>query len=186
MTMLKNTDKSYGWVAIALHWIMALVIFGLFGLGLYMVELSYYDSWYRGSLDLHKSIGITLLLLWLLRMAWRLLNVTPKTDARSRRERLEKAAAHWMHITLYTVILGLLLTGYLISSADGRGIGVFDMFQVPALPWSIDNQEDITGDVHEILAWSLIVLVAVHALAALKHHFMDKDKTLIKMLKPLA
>ena len=186
MTMLKNTQRNYGWIAIALHWIMALMVFGLFGLGLYMVELSYYDSWYRGSLDLHKSIGMTLLLLWLLRMGWRFFNVAPKTDTHCRREYIEQIAAHGMHVTLYVLILGLCLTGYLISSADGRGIGVFEMFQVPALPWSINNQEDIAGDIHEILAWSLIVLVAVHALAALKHHFIDNDKTLMKMLKPSA
>jgi cytochrome b561 len=184
--MLKNTDTGYGWVAIALHWLMALIVFGLFGLGLYMVELSYYDAWYRGSLELHKSIGISLLLLWLARIAWRLLSINPHTEARTRRERLEQAVAHWMHIALYAVMLGLLLTGYLISTADGRGIEVFELFKVPALPWSINNQEDIAGDIHEILAWSLIVLVAVHALAALKHHFIDKDKTLIKMLKPSA
>ena len=188
--MLKNTDKNYGWVAIAMHWSMALVIFGLFGLGLYMVELSYYDSWYRGSLSLHKSIGITLLLLWLARVVWRCINVMPKDtankDKRSRRERLEQTAAHWMHIALYAVILGLLITGYLISTADGRGIEVFELFTVPALPWSIDQQEDIAGDIHEILAWSLIFLVTVHALAALKHHFIDQDKTLMKILKPSA
>lgn len=182
--MLKNTDKSYGWVAIVLHWVMALVIFGLFGLGLYMVELSYYDSWYRGSLEWHKSIGMTLLLLWMLRMAWRLLSQTPKTAVNSRREQLEQTAAHWMHIALYTVVLGLLATGYLISTADGRGIEVFELFTVPALPWSIDNQEDIAGEVHEISAWGLIAMASVHALAALKHHFIDRDKTLIKMLKP--
>lgn len=184
--MLKNTDKSYGWVAIGLHWLMALVIFGLFGLGLYMVELSYYDSWYRGSLTLHKSVGMTLLLLWLARVVWRWINVSPKSNTSSLRERLEQAVAHWMHIALYAVMLGLMVTGYLISTADGRGIEVFELFTVPALPWSIDNQEDIAGDIHEILAWSLIAMAAVHALAALKHHFIDKDKTLMKMLKPTA
>lgn len=184
--MLKNTDKGYGWVAIAMHWIMALVIFGLFGLGLYMVELSYYDSWYRGSLILHKSVGMTLLLLWLARAVWRWFSVIPQEDARSRRERLEQAAAHWMHIALYAVMLGLMVTGYLISTADSRGIEVFELFMVPALPWSIDNQEDIAGDIHEILAWSLIAMATIHALAALKHHFIDKDKTLTKMLKPTA
>lgn len=184
--MLKNTDKGYGWVAIAMHWMMALVIFGLFGLGLYMVELSYYDSWYRGSLTLHKSIGMTLLLLWLARVVWRCINVSPKSAVLNRRERLEQAAAHSMHIALYTVILGLMASGYLISTADGRGIEVFELFTVPALPWSIDNQEDVAGDIHEILAWSLIAMAAIHALAALKHHFIDKDKTLTKMLKPTA
>ena len=96
-----------------------------------MVELSYYDSWYRGTLTLHKSIGMTLLLLWLARVVWRWINVTPKDapskDKRSRRERLEQAAAHWMHIALYAVMLGLLMTGYLISTADGRGIEVFEI-----------------------------------------------------------
>tara|TARA_B110000116_G_scaffold245046_1_gene235874 strand:- start:3540 stop:4094 length:555 start_codon:yes stop_codon:yes gene_type:complete len=184
--MLKNTDTGYGWVAIVLHWLMALIVFGLFGLGLYMVELSYYDAWYRGSLELHKSVGITLLLLWLARMAWRLLSINPHTVTLTRRERLEQAAAHWMHIVLYAVMLGLFLSGYLISTADGRGIEVFELFTVPALPWGINNQEDIAGDIHEVLAWSLIVLVAVHALAAVKHHFIDKDKTLMKMLKPSA
>lgn len=184
--MLKNSEKSYGWIAIALHWLMALVIFGLFGLGLYMVELSYYDSWYRGSLTLHKSIGMTLLLLWLARVVWRWINVSPKSGTSSLRERLEQAAAHWMHIALYVVMLGLMMTGYLISTADGRGIEVFELFTVPALPWSIDNQEDMAGDIHEILAWSLIAMAAIHALAALKHHFINKDKTLTKMLKPTA
>ena len=58
--MFKNSKTSYGVVAIFLHWLMALTVFGLFGLGLYMVELTYYDSWYKGSLDLHKSIGLSL------------------------------------------------------------------------------------------------------------------------------
>ncbi|MEE3161153.1 MAG: cytochrome b/b6 domain-containing protein, partial [Pseudomonadota bacterium] len=54
---LKNTEHSYGWISITLHWLVALVVFGMFGLGLYMVELTYYDAWYKGSLDLHKGAG---------------------------------------------------------------------------------------------------------------------------------
>ena len=65
--MFKNSPASYGLIAIILHWLMALTIFGLFGLGLYMVELTYYDSWYKGlQLDLHKSIGLTLAAVFLL------------------------------------------------------------------------------------------------------------------------
>lgn len=71
--MFKNTKSSYGVVAIVLHWLMAAMVIGLFGLGLYMVELTYYDSWYKGSLDLHKSVGITLVALLLFRFAWRAL-----------------------------------------------------------------------------------------------------------------
>ena len=75
----------------------------------------------------------------------------------------------------------IMLSGYLISTADGRAIEVFSWFEVPATLSDIDGQEDIAGDIHEILAWTLIVLVALHALAALKHHFIDKDTTLKRM-----
>jgi len=59
--MLKNTNSGYGWVAILLHWLMAIGSFVTFGLGLYMIALTYYDTWYKGSLDLHRSIGLTLM-----------------------------------------------------------------------------------------------------------------------------
>ena len=70
----------------------------------------------------------------------------------------------------------------MISTADGRGIEVFNWFEVPALPALIEQQEDVAGLVHYWLATSLIVLAGVHALAALKHHFINKDKTLLRML----
>ena len=68
---LKNTEHSYGWISIALHWLIAIVVFGMFGLGLYMVELTYYDAWYKGSLDLHKGAGILLAIAVAGRFFWR-------------------------------------------------------------------------------------------------------------------
>ncbi len=183
---LKNSSHSYGWVAITLHWLLALFIFGLFGLGLYMVELSYYDSWYRGSLELHKSVGITLAILWILRLVWRQVNVQPEDRLDSHKQRLESLAAHIVHWMLYIIVVLLIVSGYLISTADGRAIAVFNLFEVPALPWSIDRQEDIAGEIHEILAWILVSFVAIHALAAIKHHILDKDLVLRRMLKPLS
>lgn len=182
--MLRNNKSSYGWISILLHWIGALSIIFLFGLGLYMVELSYYDTWYKGSLDLHKSIGITLFFVWMIRIAWRWLNDTPKTEANNRIEKLEHTAAHLMHIALYILVICLMASGYLISTADGRGISVFEFFEIPALPALIENQEDIAGDIHWFLAWAVIGMAALHALAALKHHFINKDETLLKMIRP--
>jgi cytochrome b561 len=75
-----------------------------------------------------------------------------------------------------------MLSGYLISTADGRGLEVFDWFSVPATLSGLDRQEDIAGEVHLYLAWTVIVLAALHALAALKHHFIDRDPTLMRML----
>ena len=74
-----------------------------------------------------------------------------------------------------------MVSGYLISTADGRPIAVFDWFEVPALITSIPDQADVAGLIHEYLAWALLIFSAVHALAALKHHFIDRDPTLKRM-----
>lgn len=180
--MLRNTKTAYGWVAILLHWLMALTIFGMFGLGLYMVELTYYDAWYKGSLDLHKSIGILLLGLLFIRTLWRSININPDS-ADEYASKFELKSAHLVHIGLYLLMFTLMISGYLISTADGRGINVFEIFTVPAIPFAVDNQEDIAGQIHEILAWALIVLAGIHALAAIKHHFINKNNTLVRMFK---
>jgi cytochrome b561 len=89
-----------------------------------------------------------------------------------------------MHRLLYVLIICICMSGYLISTADGRGIDVFSLFTVPALPAQFEAQEDVAGWWHFYLAWALILMVCCHALAALKHHFIDKDDVLLKMLKP--
>ncbi|MGL1958069.1 MAG: cytochrome b [Colwellia sp.] len=180
--MLKNSHKAYGWVAIALHWFMAIVIFALFALGLYMVELTYYDTWYRGSLDLHKSVGISLAVILILRIVWRIINVAPKSAVINASQRDIKFA-HYAHLILYGFMIILMLSGYLISTADGRAIDIFGVLSISALPFSIENQEDIAGNIHEILAWGLVLLSLGHGLMAIKHHFINKNNTLLRMLK---
>ena len=171
LTMIKNTTQAYGWVAITLHWVMALGVFFMFGLGLYMVELSYYDAWYKGSLDLHKSIGIVLFVLWCIRLIWRLVNLRPVLlETKTPFQRFEQVMAHCMHLALYGFLIALMFSGYLISTADGRSISVFDIFDVPAVSALVEQQEDVAGEIHYILAWCVLVMVVVHALAALKHH----------------
>jgi cytochrome b561 len=76
----------------------------------------------------------------------------------------------------------LMLSGYLISTAAGRGINVFGLFSVPASINGLQNQADIAGKVHELLAFALIALTILHALAALKHHLVDRDQALKRML----
>lgn len=178
--MWRNTEHNYGLISISLHWLVALTVIGLFALGLWMVELGYYDPWYRRGPDLHKSIGILLFTVMIIRMIWRISNERPLTEGRP----LEKKLAHTVHGLLYLLLFTLMLSGYLISTADGRAIDVFNLFSVPALFSGYENQEDIAGLVHQILAYSLIALVALHALAALKHHFIDRDQTLRRMLNP--
>ncbi|TCT19400.1 cytochrome b561-like protein [Thiobaca trueperi] len=73
-------------------------------------------------------------------------------------------------------------SGYLISTADGRSLDVFGLFSVPAILTGLPDQADLAGEVHLVLAIALVTLAAVHALAALKHHFIDRDATLLRML----
>ena len=178
--MWKNSENRWGWVNIIIHWLTALVVFGLFGLGLWMVDLTYYDQWYKSAPDLHKSVGVSLLLLTLFRLLWRKLNIVPvhlQTHTG-----FEIKVASITHKLLYLLMFLIMISGYLISTADGRGIDVFGLFEVPALIYDIDKQEDIAGLVHMVLAFTLISLVLVHMVGALKHHFIDKDSTLKRML----
>jgi cytochrome b561 len=179
--MWRNSLQHYGSISIALHWLVALLVFGLFGLGLWMVELDYYNAWYQRAPDLHKSIGFTLFGLMLLRLLWRYANPRPVPLASL--SRWEQRLAGGLHLLFYPLLFALMLSGYLISTADGRAISVFGLFSVPATVTGIPRQEDIAGDLHQWLAYTLIGLVALHVMAALKHHFFDRDGTLMRMLR---
>ena len=176
----RNTSNNWGLAAVLLHWLAALTVIGLFGLGLWMIGLDYYHLWYRTGPDLHRSIGVLLFAVILLRLVWRLLNPTPRPLPHH--QPWETNTARIAHGLLYLLPLVVMISGYLISTADGRAIAVFDWFEVPALFTGLEQQEEVMGDLHEVLAWGLIVVAALHALGALKHHFIDHDTTLTRML----
>jgi len=175
----RNSPDRYGLVSILVHWGVALAVFVLFGLGLWMVGLDYYSSWYKTAPDIHKGIGILLFFLMLGRWAWRYLS--PPPPALTSHDRLTRLGAKLGHAALYLGLFGVLLSGYLIPTAEGQGIDVFGWFEVPALVTGIPDQEDIAGLIHEYLAWGLVIFAGIHALAALKHHFIDRDATLVRM-----
>jgi cytochrome b561 len=177
--MWRNSTNGYGLVSIGLHWLIAVTVLALFGLGLWMTELTYYDPWYQRAPDIHKSIGVLLFGALLVRLVWRLANPVPEPEGTPH----ERIAAVWAHRLLYLILFAQMLAGYLISTADGRPISVFGWFEVPATLHGFENQEDIAGEIHEILAFTLIALALLHALAALKHHWFDRDQTLMRMLR---
>ena len=132
----------------------------------------------------HKSIGILLVALVLLRLAWRWIN--PHPAATPGHKPWEKRLASVVHALLYALLLIVPLSGYLISTADGRPISVFGWFEIPALiPAMGNNQADIAGLWHFWLGTLLVSLAGLHALGALKHHFIDRDSTLSRMLQPI-
>lgn len=177
---LRNSPSRYGAVSIVLHWAVALAVFGLFGLGLWMVGLDYYDPWRKAGPDLHKSIGLTLLAVMVLRVLWRF--ISPAPPAPASHGAFTRVAAKLGHLALYLGLFAVMIAGYLISTADGVGIPVFGLFEVPALISDLPDQADVAGVIHLWLAWGLVIFAVLHALAALKHHFIDRDATLKRML----
>ncbi|NVK87274.1 MAG: cytochrome b [Gammaproteobacteria bacterium] len=178
--MVKNSHDSYGYVSKSLHWLMALMVVALFSVGAYMVTLDYYSPWYKTLPFYHKSTGVVVAALLLLRVLWRLANLQPQPLPTH--TRWEKALARVAHALIYVLLCGIVVSGYLISTADGRAISVFDWFSIPSAGELFLDQARIAGAIHEYLAYGLMTLVGVHALGALKHHFIDKDKTLKRML----
>lgn len=178
--LLRNSPGRYGWLSIFLHWSMALVIYAMFALGLWMVGLSYYDTWYHNAPEIHKSIGVILMLALIIRLIWRVVSPPPKPlSSYSPLVRITAVVAHGL---LYGLLIAILFSGYLISTADGKPVSVFGWFSLPAVVTGAGEQADLAGDIHLWLAWSIVILSVLHGLAALKHHFIDRDITLKRML----
>ena len=179
---LLNTKDGYGWANIVLHWLMALLLFGQFGVGLYMTGLTYYDPLYTALPWWHKSFGLVFAFLLIIRLFLRAKTTSPEHNPLHKV--WEITVATLTHRLLYVVMFIIVISGYLISTADGRGIEVFGWFTIPATLSDIENQEDIAGIVHLYASWFIITLVALHAAGAIKHQWVDRDSTLIRMFKP--
>ncbi|QHM70588.1 cytochrome b [Mixta intestinalis] len=176
----KNSNDEYGHIAVSIHWLVALSVYGMFALGLWMVSLGYYDIWYHKAPELHKSIGMVLFALMIFRVLWRL--ISPPPPPLTSYSPLVRYGATAAHLLLYLLLFAIFISGYLISTAEGQPVDIFGLLPVPATV-SIDaTQTDLAGDIHLWLAWSVVVLSLLHALAALKHHFIDRDITLKRML----
>lgn len=175
---LRSNDRQWGAVAKFFHWVIALAIIsnGTFAL---LVDLARSPMQKINWIALHKSIGLTVLALVLLRVLWRWLDRRPLEEAASR---WQQWAARVVHGTLYVLILALPLSGWWFNSIAGKPLQWFKLFNLPALA---AKNEDLSGwahGVHEYLFWFLMLVLLAHAGAALKHHLKDNDNVLRRML----
>lgn len=176
---VRDTGFSYGVVTRGLHWVMAIAIFGLFALGYWMVGLDYYSPYYTSAPDLHKSFGIVTGVLLAARFAWVLANTRPASDELTRFERVAARVVHW---SFYPLILAVVVSGYVISTGDGRSIDMFGIFSLPPVIGDKSLIEP-AGVAHRWASYALIALAVLHSAAALKHHIIDGSPVLRRMLR---
>jgi cytochrome b561 len=177
--MILNNTERWGWISIALHWLTAILVIGLAIVGLIMSELPT-SALKMQVFALHKSFGITVLALTILRLSWRLLVGTPDAVAASR---LQTLAAKIVHGAMYGLLFAMPLSGWLYNSASGFPLHWFGMLSLPKLFTGFNPSiKAFALNIHETLFYMLAVLLLVHAGAALYHHYHVGDRTLKRML----
>jgi cytochrome b561 len=175
-----NTAKTahYTRTAVALHWLIAALIFAAVFMGWTMTEMAVSPARLK-TYNYHKWVGITVLALALLRIIWRLTHRAPPMEKMPRWQQL---AAHAGHGLLYLLMLGVPLAGWIYSNAAGYRVVYLGKLPLPNLVGRDKALADQWHEVHEVLATVLVVVVTLHVLAALQHHFIHKDNTLRRML----
>ncbi|KTD51035.1 cytochrome b [Legionella quateirensis] len=174
---IKNSSSGFGVVAISLHWIIAILIIGLLILGLYMVNLPI--SLEKLKLyGWHKEYGFLVLFLAIIRLIWRLSNQMPELAL----PLLEKIAARSMHWAFYCFMFAMPVSGWLITSSAGLPASFFGLFTLPNLVAPDEHNRVLFEWIHEWLGYVLIGAIMLHTAAALKHHFINKDDILRRML----
>ena len=177
------TATRYTRTAIVLHWLVALGLIGLFGVGIYMHDLPL-SPWKLKIYSWHKWAGVTLFLLVLVRLAWRAGHRPPGLPAAM--PRWQQVAAHGLHHLLYLLMLAIPLSGWLMSSAKGFQTVWFGVLPLPDLLEKNKEVGDLLQGVHMTLNFAMAALVIAHVGAAVKHHLIDRDDILSRMLPFLA
>lgn len=179
--MLKSHDLRWGGLAKAFHWTIMLLILAQAAIGLTMVNLPRRPSVFA-VYDLHKSIGLTILALAILRLAWRAVDRRP-ADVPGMPS-WQRRLAHATHVLLYVLIFAVPLSGWLFDSATGlRPLHWWGVVPMPSLTGGPDRSlADFTRALHHWMFWTMVVIVLGHVAAACKHHFIDNDDTLRRML----
>ena len=174
----RNTKASWGSLSKALHWIIVLLIVNQWLIAERAEHLTF--SAKIAALGWHKSFGMTILLLAVVRLIWRLVNPTP--DLTQETKPWERALARLSHVLLYGLIFAIPISGWLMSSAKNIPVSWFKLFQWPDLVAPDKAFAQSMNDLHGNLFTALLVVAALHIAGALKHHFIDRNDVLKRML----
>jgi cytochrome b561 len=176
---IKNANDRWGWISLGIHWLTVVMVLCLALVGLLMDELPNSPTKIQ-VYGLHKSFGLTVLGLTVLRLLWRLIAGVPQPVPGT--PRWQVLAAGITHGALYVILLAMPLSGWLYNSASGFPLKWFGLFSLPKLSGYDPDVKQFAHAMHETLFLALAAIVTLHALAALKHHYFDRDRTLARML----
>jgi len=172
---LLNTSARYGVVSQCLHWVTAALVVVLLVTG----KAGHIEAEEGNALCFwHSSLGVLVFLLVIARILWRFFAPMPKQPETS--SRLAGRLARGLHLLFYVLLVALPISGWLAASAEGGAVSLFGWGALPG--WNVPAGEEFFEEAHEVLGNILLLLVILHALAALKHHFVDKDDVLSRML----
>ncbi len=176
---LHNTSINYGIIAKSLHWVVGLLVIGAWCVGYYAMDMLPDTATNKGTLiGLHKSVGMLILILLVLRLCWRLYDGVPKISTNNK---VISTAALTVHYFLYVALFVQTLSGWAMSSAAGYPPNLFGWFTFPSLVAKNQSLSSTFFAMHNTTAWLLVVLLGLHVGGALFHHFILKDNTLRKM-----
>lgn len=184
LNIMKNNSEYYTRTAQVLHWLMAIIFIVAWIIGFYSGNFLSYDvdGSFKGSvITLHKNIATTIIFLVMIRIFWRYTHPAPELP--NTMSPIMKRFAHLGHLALYFMLLALPITGCLFSWSAGHPAPVLYLFNLPTLVAENPAITAIVKPLHVYISWAVGLLLAGHILAALKHHFVDKDNVLNSMTK---
>ena len=171
--------KSYSLSTKLRHWLIAGHMSGLIVSGWWIVDLSFYSSWYYLAPTLHKSFGVMVFLMGLILLLNKFRKRPPPLESHTK---LEKLATKFAHSLLFASLLTIPITGYIFTTFTGQSVLIFNIFAIPAVVVISQKVRDLAIEFHIYASLSITAVVAAHVGGALKHHFLDKDRTLRRML----
>ena len=174
----RNTTRSWGSLSKVFHWLIVLLIINQWWIAERADDLKGLAK--LEALGTHKSFGMTILMLAVLRLLWRLMNPTPELTSETKP--WERALARISHVLLYALIFAMPLTGWMMSSAKNYPVSWFKLFQFPDLVAPAEQTFHQMHDVHHLLFKVLVGVALLHVAGALKHHFIDRNDVLKRML----
>jgi len=185
--MLKNTRERFGAVAQGFHWLIALAFIAMLAIGLYMTSLPFSNSLTFPLYQFHKALGITILVVVVFRVLWRLWNVQPALPGGLKL--YEQLLARVTHYGLYVALFLMPISGWVMVSASTLPIKtmIFGLFELPKIGFIAASPHknaihEFAEGLHGTVAWIAIALLVLHVGASLKHHFVLKDNVLRRMV----